>query len=1666
MLKTLLYFFVILIVLFFSLVLLIRTPGTQKWITEKFTTYLIEKTGTHISIDRLFVTFSGNIWLEGLYIEDELRDTLLYSGSLELGIPFRPLFQKKVYIKSFDSKGLVLYIKKYPGGDYNFQFLINAFSSDEISTEPDNDLKPWQFFFPSLDLSDFRFSYLDIVQKIFFTGQLSKMNLHIQPINTQELQFHFNSIYIDDVVLDIVKGDVDNKLDVIAGQQTLTSGEGEYPVSIDLLHLQSIQLKYTDEGKSSIIRINVDEHESRDILYVPPQHGNTYFTLKSSSMQTSVLDFRMEVSEDVADSVDKNRLDHPVDFFDWLNVDLNLNNLSFYHQRLRLRENFVKSTSGALNFSDLDMKIDTLVIPSLSLKEKTLLMDVTALFLRDHSGAKIDRSSFSLKITDQNLHLHSLNAKAGNSSFRGNLMASFENLNQAMNEPKSIQFSLDMPHAYIVPLDFLYFKPELTKDTFLAPILHLPIQMAVRADGRYDDLKISHFKGKWNHSDQFDLRGRVVSISDSSKMSYHFDKVNLVVFRESMERFVNPDTTYLLPEIAELNGRIHGNLNHSEMNFILTIPHGHFQIEGEINDMQSYPSYIGTILVDHWDASYYLDSVAPELVSGEVFISGSGVDLQNLHIDAEMDFKEILHRGRSLAPFHLSAQIRGNQADLHVITDSELAKFQLMGKGRYDTLGYAFNGKINFTHLDLKGLHISEEEIKVFGELEVNVSGINNVAEGNFQLIGVNAIKDGKHYNLEKLQSQFTFNRDSTYLDFNSKLATGHFTSNMSIDNTVNAMWSYAKSFIFPESNDSLSTGKLIADLNIHIPETDFLKEVLLPGLESMDDVHLKVHFDQISKNMQMDLTLPHILYKGTEVSGMFTKFHSSHDSLSFNAGFDFINSGVVNIKSTHLSSHFLNNEFSGLFQVSDNETGYIVDIEYDLQYSQDTFYLSLNPDRIIINNDVWAIAPNNRLVVTKDYLEVSHFELSNGNNSFVVRGHPLGKNDFLRIDFNGISLEGLLSVINSDEVLGRGKVEGFVELDNIFDQLNIKSSVNINDLHYKDELLGNLKAEIANSNPEEYEMNFTISGGSLHLTASGSYKSGDNGDALYQAEIDLSNFEFNLLESFTDGAIRSGKGLVHGKIKLDNASGEFGHDGFLHFDNVGFILSQSGTSYSIPAEYIRFSQNSVQFDNFIINDRDNNPTTITGEIGLESIINPKLDLTVKSQNFTMIESTKEDNDLVFGKAIVDFDLKISGYAKRPFIKGDVKLKRGSDITLILPEYESEVRDRAGVVVIEKRVDGKVVEEQVSDESSFLFIGVDVQSIIKIEQEALFRIVIDEVAGDQIEVAGEANLSFDSDALGKMSLSGSYELNKGFYEMRLYDIVSRRFQLQQGSKLVWSGDILEADMEVKATYRVRTSALDLMADQLVGADEFLRNQYRQELPFDVILHMKGDMMQPQIEFELDMPENSRFEFGGNVYNRIKQLNTMESELNTQVFSLLVLGRFLPQGMETDETRGLNMSGMMRSSASRMLSGQLNALSDKYISAVDLDFDLESFTDYQTGVPQDRTQLNLRLRRSLINERLTVQLGGQIDIEGSNDSERQNATNMLGDVSIEWRLVDDGSWGIRGFRRNQFESLVEGQVIATGISLLFNRNFNSFTELFTRRKAKAVQDSTSKKQIEQ
>ena len=470
-----------------------------------------------------------------------------------------------------------------------------------------------------------------------------------------------------------------------------------------------------------------------------------------------------------------------------------------------------------------------------------------------------------------------------------------------------------------------------------------------------------------------------------------------------------------------------------------------------------------------------------------------------------------------------------------------------------------------------------------------------------------------------------------------------------------------------------------------------------------------------------------------------------------------------------------------------------------------------------------------------------------------------------------------------------------------------------------------------------------------------------------------------------------------------------------------------------------------VEFKSFDLVDTLGNIASLSGRLFTEDFRSYNYDLRVHTDKFLVMNKPANRDALYYGTVILNSDISAKGDKRRLIVSMQAELDKGTNLAIVLPETELAIEERRGIVLF---VDSSTPANSImsrqnlrtnSDTTELKLSSIDLTSNITVNKDSKLRILIDPISGDSLVIQGEATLSFTIDPSGKLTLTGRYDIAKGSYLLSFGDFIKKEFTIEKGSSLTWFGSTYEADVDITAMYTVKASVLELIQDQLSGISQEERNKYKQELPIQVYLMMKGKLLKPDIHFKLDLPPDQQGVLNGTVYAKLNELNGQESELNKQVFALLVLGKFMSENPLASVGGSGELSDFARSSASQILSAQLNRLSEQYLAGANLNVGLDSYQDYSSGNAEGRTQLKLALSKQLFDERVTVQVGGNVDLEGRR-SQENSLNNIAGDLKVMYKLTDDGRWQLLVFRQNSYEGAIDGDITKTGVGAVFMIDF--------------------------
>jgi len=552
-------------------------------------------------------------------------------------------------------------------------------------------------------------------------------------------------------------------------------------------------------------------------------------------------------------------------------------------------------------------------------------------------------------------------------------------------------------------------------------------------------------------------------------------------------------------------------------------------------------------------------------------------------------------------------------------------------------------------------------------------------------------------------------------------------------------------------------------------------------------------------------------------------------------------------------------------------------------------------------------------------------------------------------------------------------------------------------------------------------------------------------GDNNLNFNIAIPELSLKAAQPFVRDIVSGLSGMATGNLTLRGSASKPEVRGSLGIKNAAMRYSEYGTGLRIPDETIVFDEQGILLDKFTITDTLNNPAVIDGRIFTTDYQAYRFDLRLNARNFRAIGDRLKAEQSIYGPASIDARLNVKGDANLPVIDGTVRVRDNSSVTFIVPSEDPQVVSRRGIIQFIDRdnpVDSSLLANRNSKDTvaEEALKGISLSISAEITPESSMTIVLDEDNGDSLRVKGAATINLTIDPSGKTSMTGRYTVSEGVYILSLNQFIKRKFNIVKDGTITWTGDPTSATLDLSALYNVTTTAEPLMnSTQNVPAGTL-----KQRLPFEVYMNIEGEMLQPAISFKLDMPEREQNVFDGVVYNRIKQINNDESELNKQVMGLLVLNNFIGDNPFSSLSSGTSAETVAKGAAGKILAQQLNTLAGNLIKGVDVNFDFEQRQDYATGDNADQTNLNVGVSKSLFNDRTTVTVGSSVPVEGSTN---QNTSGLTGNVTVEYKITRDGRYRLKIYRRNDNQTIVDGEVIETGVGFTLVMDYNKFKEIF-------------------
>jgi len=914
----------------------------------------------------------------------------------------------------------------------------------------------------------------------------------------------------------------------------------------------------------------------------------------------------------------------------------------------------------------------------------------------------------------------------------------------------------------------------------------------------------------------------------------------------------------------------------------------------------------------------------------------------------------------------------------------------------------SFNMKANFTGDKIDNLK---------GVIAVD-DGFYKNKNGSFSLNGIKLISVP-----QKSSMELTFYSDyfDIRIDGNYQFQDIWYSLKSNINKFIPAM-----EYITPKN---LKPNKF--DYRIVVKNLDDLTSVFMPDILLETPFFLYGKMDSEQSDFQLEGSIPGFQYKNLWFRNIFisNKVLGKHyvSKIKFREVLHKKGASIYNLSvSSEVANNILHNRIE--WNARKDSAGYSSIQSYSqFSASEKSVFPKVKveflPSGIFLTDTLWQLNPFTANIDSST-ISINDFKLFNNKQNIEISG-IISKDStkLLAVNVSNIDLEYMQKSLTDANSL-KGIINLSANISQIYRQPQIYANANIYDLIYKNQLIGdvNFTSSWDRLDSEIESQLEIINNGKRSLSTAGTYKPATKAlDFVVKAD----SLPLKLLETVLTYPITNFTGTTSGLIRIGGTTGKILMNGATKVSNGSLMVDYTQTKYFID-DSVYFKADAIQFKNLTFTDIHRNKGFLNGELVHDNFSNMMYNLTINSSKIKVMNTTIRFNEQFYGDVFANCKLKVLGRGLKVGLSGSLTTLPGTDVNISM-EYENAIEQYEFLEFVNTM--------EITDQDLYFYdppkVDFTISFNIEVTPDAKVQLIYNSQIGDIIKGEGEGILLFEMNKYGDISLAGDYTVVKGDYLFTLQSILNKRFTIAPGGTIVWSGDPYNAIIDLTAIYSLKTSPSDLGSYNVSNA-----NYLYQRIPVECIILLTDELINPTINFEINFPEENEM-----VKSELQQFINTEEEINKQILSLIVLGKFYtPEYMRGQyESQNPNMIG---STASELFSNQLSNWLSQISSNVDVGF------KYRPGNSITNDELELALSTQIFNDR--VLLNGNI---GNNvNPESNNSSQIVGDVDVRVKITPNGKIQLKAYNHSNNDLIYETAPYTQGVGFSFKEEYSSLEEL--------------------
>ena len=1224
---------------------------------------------------------------------------------------------------------------------------------------------------------------------------------------------------------------------------------------------------------------------------------------------------------------------------------------------------------------------------------------------REHCGVKLDLSG-TFAMDSAAMYARAFELKTPTSTLSLDAMMGMD----TVNPPLSALLS-----AEISPDDIRRLTPAAAQPIVAGLPQYKPVVLAADINGRMENLDIHRLSAEIPGYVALGAEGEISDYSDINRArgevqlhgaitNGNFIKQTLFDAKTGKELNIPP---LRLTGSAKLRGgTVDGRLR-------AYTGAGNVALDAMWNNLRQ--AYNVDLALNEFPIQSILPGLGARDIDADLKVTGQGIDIfsKTMHATADVALHHAQYQGREYRDINLHADVADGHADINASSTNPGIDFTLKADGNLAGTTYNWNLDGDVRHVDLRALAMSDTTADGSVKLDGTVSFTPAVAatrrhpskpmnvDARINIPSLTWNMPGERITAADINLRFDAADSATDATLTNRDLKLTFAAPVSLD-TLLSRFTLASERLSADlarrriSVDTLQRSLPPFDLRLSAGKDNVIQNYLAGQDKSFSSLTFALSNDTIIqgqgllKQLKMGKTLVDTVAIGLLQRGDYLLYEATMNNRP----------GVMDqfahvtargyISQDHLSLLFRQQDIKG-------ETGYSLGLQAAVSAS-DRLTLKFVPFHPVIGYKDWEINKDNQIAVDLRTMHVdANINLFNDRSSLkLFTQHVDGDSvqEDLVLQLKDVLLQDWLA-INPFMPAITGSLSADMKVRYNKPDINGTGTVSLSDLTYGKERVGDFVLDLdLQTNPAgTVRANTSLMvNGVKAITAVGNLNDSTAANP-FMLDFRMIHFPLSVVNPFLPRGTASLSGVLNGEMDITGSLAEPVLNGFLDFDTTKVNVAMLGTDLTFSEEKIPVKDNLVTFDNFTIKAINDNPLHINGTVDLRSVTSPLINLNLMARNMQIVGGDKNRLSQVYGKAFINLDADVKGSMQMLAVDAGLNLLPGTNVTYVMTDAVSELqaRSKQDMVKFVNFHDTTAVAGADTIAAPSMMMNLNA----RLEVSPGTTVSVDLGTDGKAQVQAEGTVNYTMDYMGDQRTTGRINLNGGFVRYSIPVMGEKSFTFQEGSYIVFNGDMLDPLLNVEASDQIRANV-----SQSGGNNRVVN--------FNVLLSVTGTLDQMNVVFDLECPDDIT------IANELKSMSP-EQRAN-QAMNLLLYGSYKSGGTSTISSGNVGTNALFS-----FVESQLNSWASSAIKGVDLSFGINQYDKTVDGANTTAMSYSYRVSKSLFDDRFKIVVGGNYSTDA--DADENFAQNLIADISFEYLLNKAGTMYVRLFRHTGYESTV-------------------------------------------